>query len=45
MSSEQATFLLSDSAAALAPRQFKLPHACHAVRVSADITPADVARI
>jgi len=46
MSSEQATLPPSDSAAAApAPRQFKLPHARHAARVPADITPADVARI
>jgi len=46
MSSEQATFPPPDSAvAAPAPRQFKLPHARHAARVPADITPADVARI
>jgi ATP-dependent RNA helicase SUPV3L1/SUV3 len=45
MSSDAQTLPPSDSAAAPAPRPFKLPNARHAARVPAGITPADVARI
>jgi ATP-dependent RNA helicase SUPV3L1/SUV3 len=45
MSSDPTTVPTADSAAAPAPRQFKLPNARHAARIPADISPAAVARI